>query len=315
MDDARLLTESGGAEDAAVLTFPPGRALVQTVDFLTPIVNDPYWFGRIAAANALSDVYAMGGEPWAAMNLACFPVDCLDLAVLRAILEGGRDAVSAAGAVPAGGHSVRDQELKYGLAVSGAVDPAHIAANTGARPGDALVLTKPLGTGVLATAIKAHWEGQAEMERTLSRWCGRLNAAGGAVIRALGLRAATDVTGFGLCGHLLEVLRASHVDAVVELSAVRFMDRALELAAIGLLPAGSHANRKHFGADVAAGPSLDPLAMDLLFDAQTSGGLLLAVPGHRLSDALGMLTDAGEMALHIGAVEPMAGKRPTLRIV
>ena len=192
-----MLASRARNEDAVVLSVPPGKALVQTVDILAPIVTDAFAFGRIAAANALSDVYALGGEPWCAMNVACFPQALAEddpEQALTNILRGGQDALLEAGAVLAGGHTVQDDELKYGLAVTGIIDPAHIAVNDGLRPGQRLLLTKALGTGILATAVKARWEGAAESEAELIRCCGRLNKVGGAVIRAFHLPAATDIT-------------------------------------------------------------------------------------------------------------------------
>lgn len=310
--DPRLLTGSGMNEDAAVVRFPAGKALVQTVDFFTPVVNDPYRFGRIAAANALSDVYAMGGEPVAAMNIVCFPRGTLPLSVLRDILRGGLDAVLEARAVMAGGHSVEDPELKYGLAVSGAVDPERMARNDGLKAGDVLILTKPLGSGVLATAVKAAWDGAEALEDTLFAWASRLNAAGGRVIRELGLSAATDVTGFGLGGHALEMARASGVDVELFLEAIPFMDRALELAALGLIPVGSHANAAHFACRTERRPGIDPLKADLVFDAQTSGGMLLAVPGGLVPEASARLAAAGDLAAVVGRVLPADGAGPRL---
>lgn len=299
--DPRILAgRPGDNEDAVTLRFPEGRALVQSVDFFTPIVNDPHGFGRIAAANALSDIYAMGGEPLSAMNIVCFPVKELPTELLRAILQGGQEAVLEAGAVPSGGHSVEDDEVKYGLAVSGTVDPEAMATNQGMRPGDYLVLTKPLGTGVLATALKADWDGAEEFERRLIHWCGRLNANAGHVLQRLGLRGATDVTGFGLGGHLLELCQGSACAATLWLDQVPLLDDVLELAGMGLLPAGSICNRNFYLPRCRAASDLDELRRDLLFDAQSSGGLLLAVPPDRLGDCVSMLTDLGEPAFVVG---------------
>lgn len=289
-----------------VVRFPDGKALVQTVDFFTPIVNDPYAFGQIAAANALSDIYAMGGEPLATMNIVCFPIKELPRSILAEILRGGRDKVLEAGAAPAGGHSVEDAEIKYGLAVSGTIDPDRIATNTGLAPGDRLVLTKPLGTGILATALKARWQGHERCEELLVTWAARLNAAGGRVIRELGLRAATDVTGFGLGGHLLEMAHASNVSIHLRTRDIPMFDEALSLAAMGLIPAGSHANRTFCATAVNVAAGVDPLRADLVFDAQTSGGLVLAVPEPLLVQALGMLAAAGETAAVIGEVSAVA---------
>jgi selenide, water dikinase len=300
--DPRLLTAQGVNEDAAVVRLPNGQGLVQTVDFFTPIVNDPYKFGRIAAANALSDVYAMGGTPLATMNIVCFPAKTMDRGILAAILRGGLDAVLEAGAVPAGGHSVEDKEIKYGLAVSGLVDPDGFASNTGLVPGDILILTKPLGTGVLATALKGDFGDPVVLEDLLFTWAGRLNAAGGRVIRELGLKAATDVTGFGLGGHVLEMAAASKVAVEIHLADVPFLPQAVELAGMGMLPAGSFANKNYCATTVSVAEGLDPIKTDLIFDAQTSGGLVLAVPEAKVAVARQMLLDAGDLAAVIGRV-------------
>ncbi len=295
-----------------MVRFPAGKALVQTVDFFTPVVNDPYRFGRIAAANALSDVYAMGGEPVSAMNIVCFPKSGRPVSVLRDILRGGLDAIMEAGAVLAGGHSVDDPEIKYGLAVSGAIDPERIARNDGLAVGDTLILTKPLGSGVLATAVKADWEGAAALEEELYRWAARLNAAGARVIRELNLSAATDVTGFGLGGHALEMARASGVGLEIFVEALPFMDRALELAGMGLVPAGSHANAAHYACRTVRRAGIDPLKADLVFDAQTSGGMLLAVPGDQVEAARALLAGAGDLAAVVGRVVAAGEEGPGL---
>lgn len=310
--DPRLLVGAAGNEDAAVLRFPAGKALVQTVDFLTPLVNDPWRFGQIAAANALSDVYAMGGEPWAAMNIVCFPAKTLDKAILKAIIRGGYEKVLEAGAALAGGHSVEDPEIKYGLAVSGVVDEDRVAVNSALRPGDVLLLTKPVGTGVLATALKAGFGDPQALEDEIFRWAGRLNRAGAEVIRALGLRAATDVTGFGLAGHLLEMARASR--AVVELwvERVPLLAQARDMAGLGMLPAGSFANKGFCASAVDAAPGLDPLRLDLMFDAQTSGGLVLAAPEPLADRVREMLLAAGDLAAHVGRVLPSPDGRGRL---
>ena len=297
-----MLAGEAVGEDAAIVRFPQGKALVQTVDFFTPIVNDPYRFGQIAAANALSDVYAMGGEPLSAMNIVCFPIKEQGREVLRQILRGGYDKVHEAGAVLAGGHSVEDQEPKFGLAVSGVVDPDAFATNSGLRPGDELLLTKALGTGVLATAVKGKWDNAPELEDILYATAGRLNKAGGEAIRRLGLIGATDVTGFGLGGHVLEMARASNVRVELSLAAVPMLPHAVDLAGMGLIPAGSFANKHFCEGLVHVAQGLDTVLVDLVFDAQTSGGLVLAVPSDRLDEARAMLTEAGDIAAHIGHV-------------
>lgn len=313
--DPRLLTASGVNEDAAVVRLPDGRGLVQTVDFFTPIVNDPFKFGRIAAVNALSDVYAMGGTPLSAMNIVCFPIKTMEREVLAEILRGGLDAVLEAGAVPAGGHSVEDPEVKYGLAVSGLVDADAFASNTGLVPGDILILTKPLGTGVLATALKGDFGDPVVLENELFTWAGRLNAAGGRVIRELSLKAATDVTGFGLGGHLLEMAAASGVAVEIRLADVPFLPQAVELAGLGMLPAGSFANRNYCAKTVSVAEGLDPIKSDLVFDAQTSGGLVLAVPEAKVAAARRMLLDAGDLAAVVGRVVAVRPDMARLRIV
>ncbi len=289
-----------------VLRFPAGQALVQTVDFLTPVVDDPFRFGQIAAANALSDVYAVGGEPYAAMNVCCFPARSMPPEVFAAILKGGLSKIEEAGAVLCGGHSVEDPEIKYGLSVSGAVDPDKIATNRGLRPGDALLLTKPIGTGVVATAIKAGRPGAERLEELVHFWCSRLNRAGAQVIRELGLKASTDVTGFGLGGHLLEMAASSGVTAEVTLSEVPFLPEALSLATLGLMPGGSIQNRNHYLPRTLVRPGLDELLVTLAFDAQTSGGLILGVPEGKVAEAQALLTEAGDLAVCIGrAVEKL----------
>ncbi len=313
--DDRLLVGAGDNEDAAVLRFPAGKAMVQTVDFLTPVVNDPYLFGRIAAANALSDVYAMGGEPWSAMNIVCFPVKNLPKEMLRDALQGGYDAILEAGAVLAGGHSVEDEEFKYGLAVTGCINPDHMATNRGLRAGDRLLLTKPIGTGVLATAVKGRWENSAELEACLGRWAGRLNKAGGEAIQTFGLLGATDVTGFGLGGHVLEMARASKVGVELTLADVPIMDGALDLAGMGLVPAGSFANKNFCSSQVAVAHGLDAVCVDLVFDAQTSGGLVLAVPQERVEAVQAFLRERGDMAECIGRVVPREDAGASLNIV
>lgn len=289
-----------------VLRFPAGQALVQTVDFLTPVVDDPFRFGQIAAANALSDVYAVGGEPYAAMNVCCFPARSMPPEVFAAILKGGLSKIEEAGAVLCGGHSVEDPEIKYGLSVSGTVDPDKIATNRGLRPGDALLLTKPIGTGVVATAIKAGRPGAERLEELVHFWCARLNRAGAQVIRQLGLKASTDVTGFGLGGHLLEMAAASGVTAEVTLSEVPFLPEALSLATLGLMPGGSIQNRNHYLPRTLVRPGLDELLVTLAFDAQTSGGLILGVPQDKVAEAQALLGEAGDLAVRIGrAVEKL----------
>jgi selenide,water dikinase len=308
--EGRLLCGAAGNEDAAVLRIPPGKALVQTVDILSPIGNDPYLFGQIAAANALSDIYAMGGDPWCAMNIVLYPstpkaaAEGLDMGVLADILRGGVDKLYEAGGVLAGGHTLRDDEPKYGLSVTGLIDPDHFARNGGARPGDRLLLTKPLGTGILSTAAKVGWDGWEEAEAEFCRWAVRLNRGAGRVIREMRLKGATDITGFGLGGHALEMARASGATIALYADKVPLMGRVLEYAAEGLLPSGSHANKRYCSLSVQVDPGVAPLLEAVMFDAQTSGGLLLAVPGANADRAAGLLAGYGESCWPVGEVLP-----------
>ncbi len=271
-----LLVGLEAADDAGVFRLTPEIALIQTVDFFTPIVNDPYQFGQIAAANALSDVYAMGGRPLTAMNIACFPLQTTPAEVLKEILRGGLDKVHEAGALLVGGHSVEDPELKYGLAVTGIVHPDRILTKGGARPGDLLVLTKPLGTGIIATALKgrlASPEAEAAMIRVMSA----LNQAAAEALEGLEVHAATDITGFGLLGHGLEMAQASKAEITLYAGRVPVLSWAKEYAGMGLVPAGSHANRRFCENHLQIGAGVGQVEVDLLSDAQTSGGLFIAV--------------------------------------
>ncbi len=252
-------------------------ALVQTVDFITPVVNDPYDFGRIAAANSLSDVYAMGGRPLTAMNLVCFPIKDMDKAILKEILRGGLSAIHEAGAVLAGGHSVEDPEIKYGLSVTGVIHPDKVLANSGVKPGDALVLTKPLGTGVLATAIKAGLISEAAQRRAVETM-GTLNRRAAEIMSGYPVNGCTDVTGFGLLGHALEMAKASKVRIAVFSQNVPLLPEALDAVGMGLVPGGSFSNRNYCSHQLVGADRIDPMLLDILSDAQTSGGLLISLP-------------------------------------
>jgi selenide, water dikinase len=264
------------SDDAGVVRVRDDLALIQTVDFFTPIVNDPRDFGRISAANALSDVYAMGGRPLTALNLVCFPRDRLTMEVLKNILIGGIEIVHEAGALLVGGHSVDDPELKYGLSVTGIVHPERVITNAGARPGDRLILTKPLGTGILATAIKGRML-SAEAETEAIRWMATLNRDASEVMQEVGVHACTDITGFGLLGHALEMAKGSGVEIHFLASRVPILPSAVEMARMGMVPMGSFANRRFCQDSVTLEKGVDPLIVDCLADAQTSGGLLIAV--------------------------------------
>jgi selenide,water dikinase len=271
-----LLVGLEAADDAGVYRLTPELALIQTVDFFTPIVNDPYQFGAIAAANALSDIYAMGGRPLMALNIVCFPLQGGSPDLLKAVLRGGLDKVHEAGALLVGGHSVEDPELKYGLAVTGVVHPERIFTKAGAKVGDRLVLTKPLGTGIIATALKGRLAAP-EAEAAAIRVMSTLNRAAAEALEGLEVHAVTDITGFGLLGHGLEMAKASRAEFTLYASRVPMLSWALEYAAMGLVPAGSHANRRFCENHLALDPGIDPVTADLLSDAQTSGGLFIAI--------------------------------------
>ncbi len=265
------------SDDAGVYRLTDDLALIQTLDFITPVVNDPYEFGRIAAANALSDVYAMGGRPLTAMNIVCFPLQQLDKSILKEMLRGGLEKIHEAGAALVGGHSVDDLELKYGLSVTGVVHPDRVLTNAGAQPGDALILTKPIGTGVLATAIKGALLTDSAA-RHATTVMATLNKAAAEAMALYPVNACTDITGFGLLGHTLEVAVASRVTIEISIDRVPLLPEVLELAAMGLIPAGTYSNRNYCSHHVMIATTNDPLRLDLLADAQTSGGLLIFLP-------------------------------------
>lgn len=268
------------ADDAGVFKLSEQTALIQTVDFLTPMVDDPYLFGQIAAANALSDVYAMGGEPLTAMNIVCFP-DCLDVSVLQAIVKGGLSKIEEAGAVLVGGHTVEDLEPKYGLSVTGVIDPRQVVSNQGAKPGDYLYMTKPLGTGIVATAIKGEMASERLIEESV-RSMSQLNKAAKDVMMEVGIDAATDITGFGLLGHTMEMAAGSKVQIEVWADHLPLLEGIEELAAMGLIPAGAYANRDYLQGRVAVSAEVVNTRLDLMYSPETSGGLLIAVdPGRR----------------------------------
>jgi selenide,water dikinase len=287
-----LLVGLEAADDAGVFRLTPEVALIQTVDFFTPIVNDPYYFGQIAAANALSDVYAMGGRPLTALNIACFPLKTVPVDTLKAILRGGLDKVHEAGALLVGGHSVEDAELKYGLAVTGVVHPDRILTKAGAKVGDLLVLTKPLGTGIIATALKGRLA-SPEAEAASIQVMSALNRAAAEALEGLEVHALTDITGFGLLGHGLEMALASKAELTIYASRVPVLPWAREYAALGLVPAGSHANRRFCEKHLNVAPQVDRIELDLLSDAQTSGGLLIAVAPHHGQELLSRLHNWG----------------------
>jgi len=292
-------------DDAGFIPFG-GGLLLETADFFTPIVDDPYRFGQIAAANAFSDVYAMGGEPLTAMNLVAFPCS-LDLGILREILAGGLSKIEESGAKLCGGHSVQDEEPKYGLSVTGFVEADMVVRNAGAEPGDALVLTKPLGLGILTTALKRDIVSEEEIEDAVET-ASLLNKPARDAIREIGVSAATDVTGYGFLGHLMEMLEAGAVGAVVHRDDIPVWERAVPLANDGIYPGGLKSNREYLEDRV----KLDGVGEeDLLplYDPQTSGGLLVAVPEVKASALVGALEERGVMGAVVGEVVERTGVR------
>lgn len=301
VSDPNLLVGVSTGDDAAVYKLSARVALVQTVDFFPPIVDDPYTYGAIAAANALSDVYAMGGTPLLALNIVGFPVS-LPKEVLRRILKGGAEKAAEAGVLIVGGHTVDDEEPKYGLAVTGLVQPGKQVTNAGARPGDVLVLTKPIGTGIITTAGK---EGRvpAKVLREAIRHMTTLNHAAADAMVRVEVHAATDVTGFGLLGHLRPMLKASGATARVTASAVPMLAGARALAEQGVAPGGTRRNLESLNTAVRWGRAVDEHTRLLLCDAQTSGGLLIAVPRRKLKRLVAELRGSGvETAAVIGEV-------------
>jgi selenide, water dikinase len=301
--DPRVLIDFRTSDDAGVYRLDETRALVQTVDFFTPIVDDPAAYGRIAAANALSDVYAMGGRPLTALAIAAFPKDG-DRSVLSAIFRGGLQTLQEAGVALLGGHTVQDQEIKFGYAVTGEVDPSRIWSNASARAGDVLVLTKPIGTGVIATAIKfgrapdgvasAAIESMSRLNRAAADALSRLPAGT--------VHACTDITGFGVIGHATEMAKASGVTLAIDVGAVPLLDGALDLVD-GNMSGGGKTNIQHFGSEVSSESGLDARRIQLLYDPQTSGGLLAAIAPSDAAEALRLLAESGVSARPIGSVE------------
>jgi selenide,water dikinase len=282
--DPRILVDAATRDDAAVFRMTADRALVATVDFFTPIVDSAYDFGRIAATNALSDIYAMGGTPLFTLNLVGWPRETLPFALLGDVLRGGADVVRAAGAFILGGHSIDDPEPKFGMVAIGEVHPDRVVTNAGAKPGDVLVLTKEIGTGVLTTALKRDLIDEAELQRAVTVMT-TLNAEAARAMVEVGVHAATDVTGFGLLGHLHNMLRASGVSAAIEAESVPLLPGARELAERGAIAGGTRRNLESLKDAVRFAPEVSEVERLLLCDAQTSGGLLIAVPPQR-ADAL-----------------------------
>lgn len=312
VDDPALLVGADTLDDAAIYRLSDELALVQTVDFFTPVVDDPYDFGRIAAANAFSDIYAMGAHPLTALNIVCFPSGVLPLDHLGRILQGGAEVARQAGATIVGGHTIDDPEPKYGLAVTGVIKPGEQLANAGASPGDLLVLTKPLGTGIVATAIK---QGKASPETISAAIASmtELNRAGAQVARECGASALTDITGFGLLGHLTEMCRAGGVGAEVWFDRLPLLAGAEDLVRAGVAPGGTRRNLDYVQSWTAFEAILEPWQLLLCADAQTSGGLLLAVSPDTVGLAVKRLAELRTAAAAvIGTIR--AGGEPLLSV-
>jgi selenide,water dikinase len=303
--DDRVLVDFRTADDAGVYRWESGPALVQTVDFFTPIVDDPYVYGEIAAANAVSDIYAMGGRPLTALAIAGFPKDDLDADTIRQIFKGGFDKLREAGVALLGGHTVQDPEIKFGYAVTGAIDPARVLTNAGAQLGDVVFLTKPIGTGVVGTAIKFErmTAQQAEPAIQSMRTLNRAAAAALNTMPAGTVHACTDVTGFGLIGHATEMARASHVTIAIGAARVPIFDGVLSMA-MANRSGGLASNQEHFGTGTRFSRDFDPSHQALLFDPQTSGGLLVAVASGAAPLLEAALIAAGVLVARIGTVEP-----------
>lgn len=289
------------SDDAGVFRISADTALIQTLDFLTPVTDDPYAFGQIAAANSLSDVYAMGGTPLTAMNIVCFPSADFGEEVLQQTLQGGLDKIHEAGATLVGGHSVDDPEFKYGLSVTGVVHPDRVLTNHGIRTGDSILLTKPVGTGIVATAVKGRLVDAATSDKMVAVMS-TLNRAAAEVMCGFPVNACTDVTGFGLAGHLLEMARGGRKNIDLFTAAVPVIGNAADLAAMGMVPGGTFRNRRYCEPGMVIPDTMDKIVLDLMFDPQTSGGLLISLEKNAARDCLAALQDRGIAAALVGEV-------------
>lgn len=296
-----LLVGLETSDDAGVYKLTDDLALVQTLDFFTPIVDDPYSFGQIAAANALSDIYAMGGKPLTALNIVAFPISVLDKEILSDIMRGAGDKVKEAGATLVGGHSIDDKEPKFGLAVTGTVHPDKVRANAGAKPGDKLILTKPIGVGILTTSIKRSLLSEEEIDRVTTVMA-TLNKTAAEVMEPYNVHACTDVTGFGLLGHASEMAKGSQAGITIYKEQVPLLPRVRELAEQGVIPGGTKNNFAHLDGEVSFPAQMDELDQLILCDAVTSGGLLISVSGDEAESLLAQLIEKGVEAALIGEV-------------
>jgi len=296
--DENLLVGIETADDAGVYKIAPDLALVQTLDFITPIVDDPYKFGQIAATNSISDVYAMGGRPLTALNIVCFPINKVDIEALGLILKGGQDKATEAGVALVGGHTVDDDQLKYGMSVTGLVHPEKVVRNSSAKLGDQLILTKPLGTGIISTAIKKR-KASSEAEEQIYQSMTQLNKIAAEEMQNLGAHACTDITGFGLIGHGWEMARGSGLGLKISASQVPLFEEALSLAKKGLLTRGDRTNREYVKGCYTIDASISKELVHVLFDPQTSGGLLISIAPDRAKALLEKLWERGILAARI----------------
>lgn len=310
VQDPNLLTGFEHAEDAGVYKLSADLAIVQTVDFFTPTVDDPFVFGQIAAANALNDIYAMGAKPLTAMNIVCFPIKTMDISVLRKVLHGGLDKMREAGALLVGGHSVEDNEIKYGLSVTGIVHPDKVLFNRGARAGDKLVLTKALGTGIISTAIKAGETSEKQTENVINSMSALNKKASEMMIAAGEVHACTDITGFGFLGHACEMIEGGDVGLRIDSAAVPVFDGVRDLMETGFVPGGLYRNKNFRLNQVEKKPSCPDWLFDLLFDPQTAGGLFFSLPAPKAQKLAEEMRAAGiaDAAVVGEVVKENAGK-------
>ena len=301
--DPNLIVGFDTADDAGVYRLRDDLALVQTLDFFTPIVDDPYDYGRIAALNSINDVWAMAGTPITAMAITCFPKKGVDPAILGGIMRGGLETINKYGVTLIGGHSVDNEQIMFGYSVTGVIDPNKVATNSGARPGDVIILTKPIGTGVISTGIKKSTASDAVVAASVETMLTPGKYAAEAM-REFDVKGATDVTGFALLGHAWEMACASKVTIEIDAAAVPLLEGALELASEGMLTSGDKTNREYVGADVEIAASVDENLVKLLFDPQTAGGMLIAIPENNAESLLATLSRNYPKAQIIGRVHP-----------
>jgi len=302
ISDPNLIVGMERGDDAGVYKLREDLAIIQTLDFFTPIVDDPYTFGQVAVANSLSDVYAMGGKPVVAMNIICFPINKMDISILQEVLKGGLAKMREAEVLLVGGHSVEDDELKYGLSVTGIVHPEKVWGNQGAIAGDRIVLTKPLGSGIISTALKGKAVDQGLVDRCIEVMTS-LNKRASELMKAVDIHACTDITGFGLLGHVCEMIEGSDVGMVIDSSAVPYFHEVKELVEMGMVAGGLHRNKKFRMHMVDVAPHVPDYVTDVFFDPQTSGGLLFSLPEDQAEDIVKKMHAEGiEDAAIVGEV-------------